>query len=174
VSLLTCGAEMSVTLLFPEDAVVFGQHIAPEINDCLQRAVKSYERTEEAENWLWAAQQLNPEQLEVYIALYKFYFYKYRLEDAERVARMALEKCAQLGGFSADWTVLTFSSANWMKLFGAERVYLYTLKALAFIRLRRLDFAEGQRILEKLQELDPQDLVGSSVLSAVAAGLTLR
>jgi len=40
--------------------------------------------------------------------------------------------------------------------------------------LRRLDFAEGQRILEKLQELDPQDLVGSSVLSAVAAGLTLR
>lgn len=166
-----CGDKMSVTSLFPEDTVVFGQQIAPEINECLQHAVRSYARTEEAENWLWTAQRLNPQQLEVYIALYKFYFYKYRLADAERVAQMALTMCAQVGGFSADWTTLTQDSANWMQLSGAERVYLYTLKALAFIRLRQLNFAEGQQILEKLRELDPQDCVGGSVLSAVAAGL---
>lgn len=165
------GAEMSVSLLFPEDSVVFGQQIDPEINVCLQRAVKSYEHTEESERWLWSAQQLNPKQLEVYIALYKFYFYKYRLEDAERVARLALEMCAQVGGFTADWTDLTVNSADWTKFSGAERVYLYTLKALVFIRLRRGDLAEAQGLLNKLNELDPQDLVGSSVLASVAAGL---
>jgi hypothetical protein len=93
------------------------------------------------------------------------------LEDAERVARLALEMCAQVGGFAANWTDLTASSADWTKFSGAERVYLYTLKALVFIRLRRGDLAEAQLLLDKLRELDPQDLVGSSVLASVAAGL---
>ena len=53
-----------------------------------------------------------PEQRKVYFALYKFYFYKYRLDDAERVA---LEISARQGGFSAMRETLTPLSTQWGK-----------------------------------------------------------
>jgi len=162
---------MSIVQLFPDEGVLFGRQVPADINVYLQRAVQAYDDTAEAEQLLWAAHRLNPEQLEVYIALYKFYFYKYRLLDAERVCRLALTTCARLGGFAADWRELDISSADWQVSEGPERVYLYSLKALGFIRLRRLDFNEGQQILEKLRELDVQDQVGGSVLLDVAAGM---
>lgn len=143
----------------------------PQINAYLQQAVYAYHDTQVAENLLWQAQRLNPLQLEVYVALYKFYFYKYRLMDAERVARQTLNVCAQQGQFEPQWEKLDLKSANWYNPQDAERIYLYTLKALGFIRLRRLDFCEGLKILEKLRELDPKDQVGGSVLLEVAEGM---
>ncbi|ALG68290.1 hypothetical protein [Beggiatoa leptomitoformis] len=163
---------MSVSYLFPDDTVLFGQNIPPEIDLLLQQAVKAYDNTEESEKLLWQAQALDPEQLEVYIALYKFYFYKYRLADAQRVAELSLEMCAKVGGFEADWTQLTINSADWSNPEGAERIYLYTLKALSFIRLRQLNLEGAEQVLTKLQELDPLDQVGSSVLRDVAASFT--
>lgn len=162
---------MTVSQLFPEDNVLFGLNIPPEIDHYLQQAVSAYEDTERAEQLLWQAQQINPEQLEVYIALYKFYFYKYRLNEAEKVAYLALETCAKVGGFPADWQVLTPTSTDWSQPNGAARVYLYTLKALSFIRLRQTQFEVATRLLDKLAELDPHDQVGSSVLRALATGV---
>lgn len=162
---------MTVIQLFPEDRVLFGVNIPADIDHYLQQAVQAYENTEEAERLLWQAQSLNPEQLEVYIALYKFYFYKYRLKEAEEVAQLALRTCAKVGGFPADWRELTLESTDWNQTNGAARIYLYTLKALSFIRLRQMLFDEADQLLNKLVELDPLDQVGSSVLRDVAAGM---
>jgi len=164
---------MSLQQLFSDDGVLFGRDIDPEVNVYLQQAVHATGEADlpKAEELLWSAQRLKPEQLEVYIALYKFYFYKGRLPDAERVARLGLDMSAQVGGFSADWMQLSQESAVWDRPNGAERVYLYTLKALAFICLRRMKFADSQQVLDKLQELDPLDQVGGSVIREVAAAM---
>lgn len=159
-------------LLFPKEQVLFAPNIAPEVNALLQSAVHAYDDTERAESLLWQAHELDPDQLEVYIALYKFYFYKYRLDEAQQVTEQALAHAARLGGFPADWQALTPDSANWSVFDGPERIYLYSLKALGFIRLRRMDFEGGEAILNKLTELDPQDCVGGSVLLELAAGLS--
>ena len=161
----------NITQLFSEDNIQFGQNIPEHINACLQQAAKNYDNIEVAEQLLWKAQQLNPQQLEVYIALYKFYFYQARLEEAEQVAQQALQMCAQVGGFNPDWAQLTAQSANWSDPNTAERIYMYTLKALGFIRMRRLDFDASQQILQKLQELDQLDLVGGSVIRDVLEGM---
>ncbi|MBU2823318.1 hypothetical protein HF283_04210, partial [Acidithiobacillus ferrooxidans] len=50
--------------------------------------------------------------------------------------------------------------------------YLFTLKALSFILLRRKQLDKCREILEKIGELDPHDLVGASVVRAYADGLT--
>lgn len=160
---------MTGSLLFLDERVLFAPNMEPAVNALLQQAVAAYSDTERAEDLLWQAQRMAPRQLEVYIALYKFYFYKYRLEDAERVAGMALAQAAEQGGFSADWRLLSVASTDWCRD-GAERVYLYSLKALGFIRLRRGDADGGTAILEKLTELDPTDQVGGSVLMDLAAG----
>jgi tetratricopeptide (TPR) repeat protein len=158
-------------LLFVKEQMMFGRNIPPEINLRMQQAVAAYEDTDRAEQLLWDAHKLNPEQLEVYIALYKFYFYKKRLAEAEKVAREALAVSARVGKFPADWQMLTRDSADWQQHDGPERVYLYTMKALGFIRLRLDDYQEGEAILNKLQILDPDDQVGGSVLLELASGL---
>lgn len=150
---------------------MFAKDTPPEVNRYLQEAVAAYNDTERAETLLWTAQRMAPERLEVYVALYKFYFYKFRLDDAERVVFLALDTAAGQGGFNPDWQVLTPSSAQWSVQDGPERAYLYSMKALAFIRLRQEKTAEGEAVLAKLQELDPDDQVGGSVISQLAERL---
>jgi tetratricopeptide (TPR) repeat protein len=152
------------------DDVLFASDLPPVVNTILQEAVALYHDTLGAEEKLWSAYDLAPERLEVYVALYKFYFYKGRMADAEKVVHMALEKAAQLDGFDVDWRKLNKQNALWQPAVGPTRFYLYSLKALAFIRLRRNDPTEARTILDKLMELDPNDQVGGSVILDLALG----
>ena len=161
---------MSV-VAFHEDRVMFGVDIPNHINACLQQAVAAYDDAERAESLLWQAQQLDPNQLEVYVALYKFYFYKNRIDEAEDVVFMALNRSAKLGNFDADWNNLTPLSTVWLSLEAPQRLYLYALKALSFIRLRQADVEGAEGILSKLRELDSTDQVGGSVLQELATAM---
>lgn len=115
---------------------------------------------------LWSAHALAPNHLPVYFALYKFLFHQKRLVDAERVALMALGESARQGGFPVRWNELRHWTADWSD--GPGRFYLFSLKALAFIRLRLHGLKAAGPLLEKLHELDPQDQVGGSVITDLA------
>jgi tetratricopeptide (TPR) repeat protein len=156
---------------FHEDRVMFGVNIPGDINACLQKAVAAYDNSETAESLLWQAQHLDPNQLEVYVALYKFYFYKNRIDEAEGVVFVALKKSAELGNFCADWKQLTTASTDWFSIENPQRLYLYALKALSFIRLRQSNLEGAESILRKLRELDPTDQVGGSVLQQLASAM---
>jgi len=162
---------MSNVMPFQDDRVLFSTDMPSQINVILQQAVAAYDDTRRAEDLLWQAQQLGPEQLAVYVALYKFYFYKNYLTDAERVVHMALSQSADQGGFTHDWQQLMPDSTEWNNASGPQRYYLYSLKALGFIRLRLDDVEMGTAILQKLSQLDPEDQVGGSVLLDLAAAL---
>lgn len=141
------------------------------VADCLRNAAAAYADTATAEPLLRQAQALAPDCLTVYFALYKFYFYKRRLQDAEHVARLGLETAARLGGIDADWTRLTPASGmDWQQPDSPQHFYLFSLKALAFIRLRLGERDDSLAILDKLAELDPLDRVGASVIRALAGG----
>ena len=162
---------MSNVELFHDDRVLFAVDMPPSINALMQQAVAAYDDTQRAESLLWQAQKLGPEQLAIYVALYKFYFYKNFLRQAENVVHMALSQAAELGGFESDWRQLTPASTDWSVGDSPQRYYLYSLKALAFIRLRLDDAEMGTAILHHLAELDPEDQVGSSVLLDLAVAL---
>lgn len=148
--------------------VLFGGEASPVITQLLQEAAAVYQQTSRAEAILWSAQAIDPACLPVYFALYKFYFYKLRLEDAEKVALMGLNSAALQGGFPADWSCLSLTDANWSSGVGAQHFYLFTLKALAFIRLRLGKKEDSLALLEKLNILDPRDSIGSSVIRDIA------
>ncbi len=145
---------------------LFGGEASPVITQLLREAAACYEQTPRAEAILWSAQAIDPHCLPVYFSLYKFYFYKARLEDAEKVAQKGLDMAAGLGGFSADWTKLSACSAQWHGE-GPQHFYLFTLKALAFMRLRLGKFIDSRALIHKLEELDPADTVGYSVIREV-------
>lgn len=150
---------------------LFGGPAPPDVSVLLGEAMESYADTGQAERLLWQAHRASPEALPVYFSLYKFYFYKGDLESAELAARMALLEAARQGAFDPDWRALRRQSADWTHHEGPAHFYLFSLKALAFIRLRRRDPSEAQDILAKLAEIDPADSVGASVIRSIAEGV---
>ncbi len=136
----------------------------------LERARRNYDNADLAEHLLWRARAIDRECLHVYFALYKFYFYRKQFDAAEKSVREGLAIAAQLGGFSEFIDHLTPLSTDWSPAYGAQRFFLFSLKALAFIRLRQGDREDSDRILAKLRELDPDDKVGGSVVGELATG----
>lgn len=155
---------------FIEERVLFSPHMPPQVNALLQAAVAASSANQtQAEQLFLQAQALDSQCLQTYFALYKFYFYQKRLVDAERIVLAGLEEAARQAGFPNDHQLLVKDLHKW-DMYADENAlfYLYTLKALAFIRLRRGLSDEATLILSHLQQLDPQDLSGSSVIMQLA------
>ena len=148
--------------------VALGFAAPPRIDAMLRQAAEAYADTERAEFLLWTALKTDEECLGSYFSLYKFYFYKRKLAEAEEVALLGLEVAARQGGFTPDWTRLKADSVDWSRVDAPQHFYLFTLKALAFMRLRLERPEECAELLAKLQELDPKDSVGASVIRDVA------
>ena len=159
----------SVTLRH-SDGVLFDINLPDDLNALLQKAAKSYDNPAQAEALLKQAYELDNQQLSIYLALYKFYAYQNRMREAEQSVYQGLELAASQGNFNKNWQDLNYQSTDWSKPSGAKRFYLYSLKALAFIYLRQDKRDDALKVLAKLQELDPNDEVGGSVVANLATG----
>lgn len=162
-----------VSLEAMDERVLFSPDLPSEINGLLQAAVAaSQSDPQRAENLFNEAISKDGRYLQTYFALYKFYFYQKRLQEAERVALAGLAEASRQGGFPNDYQRLVKEMPRW-DLYASEVTlfYLYTLKALAFIRLRQGLDEDAQNILAHLRELDSKDLSGASVIMDLAAGV---
>lgn len=161
------------SVAFVEERVLFSPNMPTEVNNLLQAAVAASSVDQnQAENLFLQAQKLDNHCLQTYFALYKFYFFQKRLDDAERIVFAGLEESARQGGFPNDYRQLVQYRHKW-NLYANEGTlfYLYTLKALAFIKLRQGYAIDAKQVLAHLQLLDPQDLSGASVIMDLAAGV---
>lgn len=149
----------------------YASGVPPEVGGLLEEAMGAYHDMPRAEALLLEARNRAPEALAVYFSMYKFYFYKGRLADAEAAVRAALATAARQGGFPDDYRVLTPETIDWHRHDSPQHFYLFSLKALAFIRLRQGDTPGCEALLGKLGELDSADTVGGSVIGSLAAGL---
>lgn len=156
-----------------EERVLFGPDIPAAVNALLQAAVSaSHDDEVNAERLFIEARLLDSHCLQTYFALYKFYFYRARLAEAEQAALAGLEEAARQGRFPSDYKRLLREKDKW-NLYANEitHFYLYSLKALAFIKLRSGCDLEARLILSAIHELDPEDRAGSSVIADLASAL---
>jgi hypothetical protein len=161
---------MSVHQLITNE-VIFGFNLSQEVNGYLQKAAASVSSTKETLKALTRAIKAAPNQLESMMAMYKFLFYRGDLEHAEEVVFQTLVKASLQGRFSNNWKELTPESTDWTVIDGPARVYLYSLKALAFIRLRQNMPRDAKKILNVLERLDPEDQVGADVIRDLLDGV---
>lgn len=150
--------------------IVATEDLPPRVAGYLTAAAASVD-WRDAESLLWRAQATEPDCLHVYFTLYKFYFNHKRLSDAERATCLALDAAARQANISADWRLQTKDTCDWSETNSPQHFYLFSLKALAFIRLRQLRINEATLILTKLREIDANDSVGHSVIESYAIGV---
>jgi hypothetical protein len=153
------------------NSIQFGFGIAPEVNAHLQRAANLVASRKGSLSALHDAYEAAPDQVETLIALFKLLFYQGETAKAESLVQEALLKAAGQGGFTNDWTQLDHQTAAWSEPRGPGRLYLYSLKALAFIRLRQDDLESARDILIAMGRIDPDDLVGANVIRDLLSGL---
>lgn len=122
----------------------------------------------ETETLLRQAVAAWPEGLDAHIALYKFYFRTGQYRAAEQAVWVALKAAARQGGFRWNYRLLTPDSADWLDDHTVSRLYLFSLKALGVIRLRRGRLELAKRVLSKVMDLDPHDEVGAGNFLAIA------
>jgi cytochrome c-type biogenesis protein CcmH/NrfG len=151
--------------------IQFGFGIAPGANAHLQRAAQLVSRREDSLAALQDAYVEAPEQVETLVAMFKLRFYQGETDRAESLVLEALEKASRQGGFSSDWRELQSTTSDWEDPRGSGRLYLYSLKALAFIRLRQDDLEQARSILQAMQQIDPADQVGAEVIRDLLRGV---
>ena len=156
-----------------EERVLFSPNLPEEVNRLLQAAVvANHVDRQRAEHLFKQAQALDAGCLQTHFALYKFYFYQGRLQEAETEVMAGLDAAALQGNFPADYRHLALAPEKWdMYTSDITLFYLYTLKALAFIKLRQQADDDAHFILNLLRSLDPEDRVGGSVIMQLAAAL---
>lgn len=155
-------------MLADSDAINFGA-LPPEIDALLQQGVISYRRDPvEADRIFRQALDAAPTELAVYFCLYKIHTYRGYLDEAQEMAERGLSEAALQAGWDPDWR-------RWRPPAelpeGAGRFALYTLKALAFIHLRKDNRKLAHELLMALRRLDPTGAVGWPVVAALADGL---
>jgi hypothetical protein len=151
-----------------ETLINFGE-VPPAVDALLQRGVAAYRRDRGLADRLFREALADaPQVLPVYFCLYKIHTYQGSLDEALAAAQAGLEEATRQAGWSADWR-------DWQPQpiapEGPGRFALYTLKALAFIHLRRDERMEASALLDALARLDPRGDVGWPVIAALAEGL---
>jgi tetratricopeptide (TPR) repeat protein len=147
---------------------LFGGDVPPQVKHLVDQA-RDAETPERALALLWTAQVCAPDCPSLYYLLYKFHARHADFDQAEQAALKGLEVAADQALLPEDWRQVTADMADFSKP-GAARFWLFTLKALAFIRLRLKDHASARLYLDKVQELDPDGGAGASVIEALIQG----
>ena len=153
---------------FDNAELYFDEPLAQDVTRLLVAAADAY-GSEEAESLLLRANLMAPQHLIVLVALYRYYFYQHRLEDALLVAESALAVVGRRLEFPDTWLYLREANvgAGVMLSMGLVRFYLMVLKAAGYINLRLGNYATGQAMLEKLVQLDSHDRIGGKALLEV-------
>ncbi len=149
------------------DLIDFGE-TPTQVNELLQQGVLLNRQNRTAADAKFRdALALDPSALATYFCLYKIHAYQGELGEALAIAEAGLAEAERQAGLSADWAAWTPEDLVSAPP-GPARFALYTLKAIAFIQLRRGHADDTRRRLDKLAELGAIDGIGGGVVADLA------
>ena len=154
---------------FEAQSLYFEDALTDEVSVLLDEAAQAY-GNEAADQKLLRAYFLEPDHLTVLVALYRYFYYQHRYEDAFLVAERAMEIVARRLELRCTWQQLTLQGlgAGIMKSMTLTRFYLMALKGSGYLKLRMGETENGLARLEKVSELDTDDRMGVRSLVQVA------
>jgi len=131
----------------------------------LQLAGLAYSCDVVAERHLDQALMLAPEHLAVHVGIYRYLFYKGRLQESLAQLGVCFSKASEQSGLLVDWRLAQPGDAAFGDFDALwPRFYMFALKAHGYLQMRLGNLEEGREAVMKALELDPQDKVGAKVL----------
>ena len=123
-----------------------------------------------AEAKLLRAYVLAPKNLSLLVAMYRFYYYQHRWQDALHIADLAMQASAEMLGINTPWRQLMPAHLGTpaMRSMGLLRFYFLALKGSGYLCLRMDDREAAIERLQKVVQLDPQDRLGAGFLLKMA------
>ncbi|MEJ2655214.1 MAG: hypothetical protein P8Z69_07940 [Acidihalobacter sp.] len=161
---------------FDDAELYFERPLASAAQELIESAAAHYGETPvEAERCLLRAHLHEPRHLSVLVALYRFYYYQHRIEDALQVAERALEVSGADLGLHGNWRQLTVPAvaAAGARSMSLLRFYLLSLKGSGYLCLRLERRAEAAERLGTVTSFDPGDRLGARSLLLMAQGVGL-
>jgi hypothetical protein len=154
---------------FEGQSLYFDDPLPGEVSELLEQAARDYGKAE-AGHELMRAYFLEPRHLTVLVALYRYFYYQHRYEDALIVTDRALEVVAGKLGIGNNWRELDMNqlAVGIVKSMTLTRFYLMVLKGAGYLRLRQGDSGGGLERLQKVADLDSSDRLGAAALIDVA------
>jgi tetratricopeptide (TPR) repeat protein len=149
-------------------SVIAGDGLPDEAERHLRAASASYHEDDVAHAHLLEARRLAPHHPATLIGLYRFYFYKGRLDECLGVAEACLTRAAIDNSLSLDWRDVAPGDAAFGDFDAvAPRFFMFSLKGYAYLTMRLGNFDEATAAIAKLLALDPADKIGAKVLLGV-------
>lgn len=112
-----------------------------------------------------------PDCIDPYIALFKFYFRTANYAEGEKTVWRAIDMLCRRLPVSSNYRLAHPGQIDWLAQGSDQRHYLFCLKALGVIRLRRERVRLAYVVLSKLAELDPFDEIGGGSFLSIARAL---
>ncbi len=160
---------MKDLLDFEADTLYFDEPLSDEVQHQLDLAAEQY-GTPDAEQALLQAYFLEPEHPLVLVALYRYFYYQHRLEEALLVADRVLRVFARRLRLPESWQKLDkirFGGGVMVSM-TMIRFYLLALKGAGYLELRLGRHLSAIARLKKVSEFDKEDRLGVQALMKVA------
>lgn len=151
-----------------DDFPLSGSEVVPmALQQLLRTELDVMNDWQRAEQLLLQARENLPGRHEASIALYKMYAYSNHFDQALALINEVICDCAKECGLSESWRDQSYDNYSWQDAKGPTRFFLYSMKAMGFVLLRKGQLQESLEVLKQLQRLDPADQVGGSVVQEV-------
>jgi tetratricopeptide (TPR) repeat protein len=156
-------------LKLSEKSLYFDEPLSVQAEELIVKASEGYGDSN-VEPFLLEAYDIAPDHLTVLVALYRYYYYQHRLEDALVIAYKALDLTGKRLSFPNEWNQLTNAhlGAGALISMGMVRFYLLSLKAAGYLNLRLQKWQAANDMLLKVTELDEADQLGAAALLGIA------
>lgn len=113
------------------------------------------------------ALQLAPNDLEVRLGAYRFYFYNHRYSEALPHADFIIKHAARRLNIPVDWRVVSATDADFSALETVPGLYLQALLAWGYCNVRLGDMTLGREAVAKAAEIDPSDRFGAKPIMEI-------
>jgi len=147
--------------------VLLGAGLPAEAQKHLDEAAVSYAEGDIALDHLRQAEVIAPNHPAVLIGLYRFFFYKGRLEECLEVCHICLAEAIYHNNLPDDWHQVQAGDADFGSYEMMPRFFLFVLKGYAYLQMRLGNLEEGLVATMKLLELDATDKIGATLLLEV-------
>ncbi len=117
-----------------------------------------------AETAVLRALQLAPQDLEVRLGAYRFYFYNHRYSDALPHAQFIVEHSARRLNIPVDWRAVSAADTDFSALESVPGLYLQALLAWGYCNVRLGELELGREAVAKAAEIDPSDRFGAQAI----------